>query len=145
MLAVLLAAITLIPHEVSLVDGRHFVLNVPPQYELKVTAEGLRRVRFVAKAPDGRLFVTDMYNRADNSRGKVYVLDGFDAKTGRFAHVTPYMSGLRNPNSVAFYTDGSGANWMYIALTEAIDAPLVTCDAQLAIMAVHRARIQVVR
>ena len=34
---------------------------------------------------------------------------------------------------------------MYIALTEAIDAPLVTCDAQLAIMAVHRARIQVVR
>ena len=34
---------------------------------------------------------------------------------------------------------------MYIALAEAIDAPLVTCDAQLAIMAVHRARIQVVR
>src|SRR5438874_2274466 len=118
MLAVLLAAITLVPHEVSLVDGRHFVLNLPPQYELKVAAEGLRRVRFMAKAPDGRLFVTDMYNRTDNSRGKVYVLDGFNAKSGRFAHVTPYMSGLRNPNSVAFYTDESGANWMYIALTD---------------------------
>src|SRR4051812_1244914 len=118
MLAALLAATLLVPHEVSLADGRHFSLNLPPSYDLKVAAEGLRRVRFMSKAPDGRLFVTDMYNRTDNSHGKVYVLDKFDAATGRFGSVTPYLSNLRNPNSVAFYTDENGANWMYIALTD---------------------------
>lgn len=64
-------------------------------------------------SPDHRLFVTDMYNRTDNKRGKVYVLDGFDPKTHKFAKITPYLEHLRNPNSIAFH-DG----WLYIALTE---------------------------
>ncbi|HWW60578.1 MAG TPA: glucose/sorbosone dehydrogenase [Thermoanaerobaculia bacterium] len=113
MIAALLLAATLVPHTVALKDGRRITLNLPPGYELRVAAEGLRRVRFMAKAPDGRLFVTDMYNRTDNKRGKVYVLDGFDAKTSRFASIAPYLENLRNPNSVAF-----DAQWMYVALTD---------------------------
>jgi len=118
MLAVLLAALTLVPHKVTLADGRRITLNVPSGYELNVAAEGLRRVRFMAVAPDGRLFVTDMYNRTDNSRGRVYVLEGFDPRTKRFAKVATYLDKLRNPNSVAFYTDPAGVHWLYVALTD---------------------------
>ncbi|HVR41478.1 MAG TPA: PQQ-dependent sugar dehydrogenase [Thermoanaerobaculia bacterium] len=113
MIAALLLAATLVPQRVTLADGRRITLNLPPGYELRIAAEGLRRVRFMAKAPDGRLFVTDMYNRADNKRGKVYVLDGFDAATSHFQSITPYMTNLRNPNNVAF--DGQ---WMYLPLTD---------------------------
>ncbi len=112
----MLAALTLaalVSHPVVLADGRKFSLNLPAGYEIRVAAEGLRRVRFMAMAPDGRLFVTDMYNRTDNKRGKVYVLDGFDRGSGRFAKVTPYLTNLRNPNSIAFH-DG----WFYLALTD---------------------------
>jgi len=59
-----------------------------------------------------------MYNRTDNSRGRVYVLDGYDAASGRFARVEPYLTNLRNPNSVAFYTDAAGKQWLYLALTD---------------------------
>lgn len=72
----------------------------------------------MAKSPDNRLFVTDMYNLADNRRGVVYILDQFDPKTSRFSKLIPYMTGLRNPNSVAFYTDQNGIDWFYLALTD---------------------------
>jgi hypothetical protein len=70
------------PHTITLANGKTFSLNIPEGFDISIAAEGLKRVRFMAKAPDGRLFVTDMYNRADNSRGMVYILDGFDPKTG---------------------------------------------------------------
>jgi glucose/arabinose dehydrogenase len=112
-IAPLYLALALTSRPIALSDGRKFALNLPAGYEIRVAAEGLRRVRFMAMAPDGRLFVTDMYNRADNKRGKVYVLDGFDRARGRFAKVTTYLSNLRNPNSIAFH-DG----WFYLALTD---------------------------
>ena len=80
--------------------------------------EGLKRVRFFAKAPDGRIFVTDMYNLADGSRGTVYILDDFDPAKGKFGKLITYMSGLRNPNSVQFYKDDSGQWWFYLAETQ---------------------------
>lgn len=72
----------------------------------------------MAKSPDNRIFVTDMYNRTDNQKGAVYVLDGFDKTSGRFSKVTPYLKGLRNPNSVAFHSDAQGNHWLYLALTD---------------------------
>jgi glucose/arabinose dehydrogenase len=108
----------LVGHDVALADGRRFTLNLPAGYQIRVAAEGLRRVRFMAAAPDGRLFATDLYNRTDNSRGRVYALEDFDPEGRRFRKVTPYLSGLRNPNSIAFYTDPSGAQWLYVALTD---------------------------
>jgi glucose/arabinose dehydrogenase len=108
----------LMPRAITLQNGESFSLNVPEGFDISVAAEGLKRVRFMAKAPDGRIFVTDMYNRADNKRGAVYILDGFDEKTGHFEQVQTYLKNLRNPNSLAFYTDAKGQRWLYLALTD---------------------------
>jgi glucose/arabinose dehydrogenase len=108
----------LVGQPISLKNGKKFSLNIPSGYEIIPAAEGLRRVRFFAKAPDGRLFVTDMYNLTDNKRGVIYILDGWDERSGKFTKVIPYMTGLHNPNSVQFYRDASGQDWIYIAETE---------------------------
>lgn len=108
----------LTPHKISLKNGKTFNLNLPAEYEIIPAAEGLKRVRFFAKSPDGRIFVTDMYNLTDNQRGAVYILDDFDEKTGKFGKVIPYMTNLRNPNSAQFYTDADGQDWFYLAETD---------------------------
>ncbi len=114
---VMFAQVKLTPHKVQLKKGKAFTLDLPADFEIIPAAEGLKRVRFMTRSPDGRIFVTDMYNLTDNKRGAVYILDGFDAKTGKFASVTPYMTGLRNPNSCQFHTDASGQVWFYLAET----------------------------
>lgn len=108
----------LVPNRVALADGRSFSLNLPEGFRISVAAQGLKRVRFMAESPDGRVFVTDMYNLTDNTRGAVYILEGFDPATKSFRKVTPYMTRLRNPNSVAFHTDAGGTVWFYLALTD---------------------------
>jgi glucose/arabinose dehydrogenase len=106
------------PHRISLRDGREFELNLPEGFDISVAAQGLKRVRFMAQSPDHRIFVTDMYNLTDNKKGVVYILDGFDAASRSFKKVTPYLTRLRNPNSIAFDTDEKGVNWFYLALTD---------------------------
>jgi glucose/arabinose dehydrogenase len=108
----------LTPRRVSLSGGRSFSLNLPEGYAISVAAEGLKRVRFMARSPDGRIFVTDMHDLTDNRKGAVYVLDQFDPASRSFKRVIPYLTRLRNPNSVAFYTDRDGAVWFYLALTD---------------------------
>ena len=108
----------LVAHQISLADGKSFDLNLPEDYEIKVAAQGLKRVRFMTMSPDKRLFVTDMYNKTDNYRGVVYILDQFDRTTGRFKKIKKYMTDLHNPNSVAFYTDPNGTDWFYLELTD---------------------------
>ena len=108
----------LVPHPISLANGKAFDLNLPEDYEIKVAAQGLKRVRFMTLSPDNRLFVTDMYNLTDNHRGVVYILDQFDQTTRRFKKGTKYLTDLHNPNSVAFYTDRDGTSWFYLALTD---------------------------
>src|SRR3954471_3715737 len=126
MKCLLISALTLIPvlagaqmkpQRIVLKDGRSFSLNVAEGFEMIPAMEGLKRVRFFAKAPDGRIFVTDMYNLADGSRGTVYILDGWDAAKGKFSKLITYMTGLRNPNSCQFYRDASGQDWFYLAET----------------------------
>jgi len=113
-----LCQLQLRPHKIILKNHRSYDLNLPAEFEIIPAAEGLKRVRFFARAPDGRIFVTDMYNLTDNKRGAVYILDGWDERSGRFAKVIPYMTGLRNPNSVQFYTDANGQDWFYLAETD---------------------------
>jgi glucose/arabinose dehydrogenase len=108
----------LTPHRISLANGKTFNLNLPEGFGISVAAQGLKRVRFMAKSPEGRIFVTDMYNLADNTRGVVYILDEFDPASESFKKVTPYLTGLRNPNSIAFYTDQNGVDWFYLVLTD---------------------------
>jgi glucose/arabinose dehydrogenase len=110
----------LTPHHITLANGKSFDLNLPEGYQIRVAAQGLKRVRFMALSPDNRVFVTDMYNLTDNRRGVVYILDQFDQKTYQFKKVTKYLTGLRNPNNVAFYTDQSGTTWIYLPLTDRV-------------------------
>ena len=110
--------VKLTPHKITLADGRAFSLNLPEGFDISVAAEGLKRVRFMARSPDNRVFVTDMYNLTDNRKGAVYILDDFNERKGKFGKVTPYLTGLRNPNSIAFYTDREGNAWLYLALTD---------------------------
>ena len=106
------------PQHISLKNGTTFNLNVPSGFAISVAAQGLKRVRFMAESPDKRIFVTDMYNLTDNRKGTVYILEDFDSEQLRFKRVTPYLTGLRNPNSIAFYTDRNGQEWLYLALTD---------------------------
>jgi glucose/arabinose dehydrogenase len=112
------AQIKLAAQKVTLKNGKSFSLKLPEDFEIIPAAEGLKRVRFFARAPDGRIFVTDMYNLTDNRKGAIYILDEFDEKTGKFGRVTPYLTNLKNPNSVQFYTDAEGQDWLYLAETD---------------------------
>ena len=108
----------LTPHRITFANGKSFTLNLPESLEIAVAVQGLKRVRFMAMSPDHRIFVTDMYNLTDNKKGVVYILDDFEPTSKRFLKVTQFMSGLRNPNSVAFYRDEEGNDWFYLALTD---------------------------
>lgn len=108
----------LVPQKVTLKSGRSFTLNVADAFEITPAAEGFKRVRFFAKSPDGRIFVTDMYNLTDNKRGVVYILDAWSERAAKFEKVTPYLTNLRNPNSVQFHRDSTGQDWLYLAETD---------------------------
>ena len=110
--------IRLQPTSVSFSNGKKIVLNIPEHYTITVAAQGFRHPRFMEMSPDGRLFFGEMTSASDAYTGKMYVLDDFNEQTGKFARQTTYLSNLRNPNSLAFYTDEAGKNWLYIALTD---------------------------
>jgi glucose/arabinose dehydrogenase len=111
------------PHTLQYGAGKSITLSLPAGLDIDVAASGLHRVRFFAKSPDGRIFVTGMYNRADNTQGSVFILDGWDERTHTFARVIHYLDHLRNPNNLAFYTEpakvGKAAQtWLYLPLTD---------------------------
>ena len=118
-----LAQSNLQPHTLTYSPGKSITLSLPSGLDINVAASGLRRVRFFAQAPDGRIFVTGMYNLADNNQGSVFILDGWNERTHTFAHVIHYLDHLRNPNNLAFYTEpatnGHPAHtWLYLPLTD---------------------------
>jgi glucose/arabinose dehydrogenase len=103
---------------VNLASGKSFGLELLSGYSLAVAAEGLGRCRFPVASPDGRIFVGDLVNLADNQRGSVWVLEGFDPAARRFRKATRYLENLRNPNGLAFATDQAGHAFFYVATTE---------------------------
>ena len=100
---------------ILLKNNLSFKLKIPETYKIAVAAEGLKRPRFFAKSPDGRLFVTDMYDRTDNTTGNIYILDNWNDSTKQFEKVITYMEYLRNPNQVAFHQIN---NQWYIYIAE---------------------------
>ena len=122
------AQIKLVPQKITLKSGKSFKLNVAEGFEIAPVVEGLKRVRFFAKSSDDRIFVTDMYNLTDNKRGTVYILDAWNERTAKFEKVTPYMTGLHNPNSVQFYRDERGQDWIYLAETDKLTRRKFTAD-----------------
>lgn len=106
-------------HTLTYAPGKAITLSLPETLDISVAATGLRRVRFFAQAPDGRIFVTGMWSLADNTRGSVFILDGWDETAHRFTRVTHYLDHLRNPNNLAFWTDAkTGQSWLYLPLTD---------------------------
>lgn len=108
----------LTPHTISLPKNKQITLSLPEGLTVDLAAIGLHCPRFFAVSPDHRIFVADLYNRSDNHRGALYILNGWNPKTHTFATVTPYVENLHNPNNLAFYTDSSGQGWLYTALTD---------------------------
>ncbi len=113
----------LLPHTLSLPvssrkPARQITLSLPPDLTVNLAATGLHCPRFFALSPDHRIFVADLYNRSDNSKGALYILDGWNPATQSFSTVIPYLKNLRNPNNLAFYTDPTGQSWLYTALTD---------------------------
>jgi glucose/arabinose dehydrogenase len=101
---------------IALKNGLKFTLKVPKGYYIKVAYEGLKRPRFFARSPEGRIFVTDMWDRGDNKKGRVLILDGWNEKEKKFTKLQTYLDHLHNPNQVAFYTEGN-KHFIYIAET----------------------------
>lgn len=101
---------------IVLKNNLRFTLQVPSGYHITVAAEGLNRPRFFTKSPDGRLFITDMYDRTDNKKGKVLILDGWNSNTRKFETITTYLDNQHNPNQVAFYSV-KGQQYIYVAET----------------------------
>jgi glucose/arabinose dehydrogenase len=107
------------PHTLAYAPGKSITLSLPDRFDINIAATGLRRVRFFAKSPDGRIFVTGMHDLADNTRGSVFILDGWNAQTHSFTHITHYLDHLRNPNNLAFWTDpATHQSWLYLPLTD---------------------------
>jgi glucose/arabinose dehydrogenase len=106
-------------HTLQYAPGKSITLNLPVDMDINVAASGLRRVRFFAQSPDGRVFATGMYSLADNTRGSVFVLEGWNAETHTFTRITHYLDHLRNPNNLAFWTDpATHQTWLYLPLTD---------------------------
>ncbi|TZF87108.1 PQQ-dependent sugar dehydrogenase [Cognatilysobacter lacus] len=114
------AAPRLVARTITLQEGAPFVLRVIEGYRLEPVVQGLQRVRFFARDPRGRLLVTDMHDLTDNRQGRVLMLGVPDPATGQFPAPQPLLSGLRNPNSIAFHVDAAGHAWLYVALTQAL-------------------------
>lgn len=113
------AAPALKPQSIRLARGPGFSLYLPEDYRIVPAAQGLKRPRFFALSPDKRIFVTEMHDKSDNSLGAVTILEGLDPQSGHFSKITRYLTGLRNPNSVAFWRDEkTKQRYLYVALTD---------------------------
>lgn len=110
------------PHTLHYAPAGSITLSLPASLDVHVAASGLHRVRFLAQAPDGRIFATGMWNLADNTQGSIFILGGWNAKTEQFEHVTTYLDHLRNPNNLAFWTDpATKQSWLYLPLTDRLE------------------------
>ncbi|MEO6316633.1 MAG: hypothetical protein ABIU63_03415 [Chitinophagaceae bacterium] len=109
-------AFRLVPHHIVLRKGVELDLNIPAGYNISVAAEGLRRLRFLCKSPDNRLFATDLFDKSDNKKGRVYIFSGWDSTLRQYKKIHTFLDNLHNPNQVAFYTSND-SSYIYVAET----------------------------
>lgn len=103
---------------IRLQNGKTLKFSLPKGNHLTVAGQGYKRLRLMALSPDHRLFVGEMESAADTANGKLIVFEGLNKASGTFASSTVFLSHLRNPNSLTFYTDPEGRVWLYVALTD---------------------------
>jgi glucose/arabinose dehydrogenase len=85
-------------------------LTLPTGFRIETLAEGFKRPRWVAEAPNGDIFVSD------STANAVYVLHDAD-RNGVIADTerTEYATGLKQPFGMAFFKDG-----FFVANTDSI-------------------------
>jgi glucose/arabinose dehydrogenase len=103
-------------HRVELKNGTSIDLMIPKGYHISAAADVTNCLRFLAKSPDDKLFGTDMYDRGDNKKGKIYLFEDWDDNAKRFKKTTVFAENLHNPNQVMFYQD-NGTWYLYVAET----------------------------
>ncbi|HTL06737.1 MAG TPA: PQQ-dependent sugar dehydrogenase [Chitinophagaceae bacterium] len=109
-------AFTLVKHHIVLTKGIDLDLSIPKGYGISVAAEGLPRLRFLTKSPDGRLFATGMYDKSDNRKGVVYSFTDWDDSLHQFKTTRTFLHHLHNPNQAVFYVKGD-SSYLYVAET----------------------------
>lgn len=102
---------------VTTADGTEQSFLLPEGAELTIAAEGIGKARFMAWAPDGRLFVPDMVDYVLSPNASLWVLGDFDPATGTFGSQDVFLSNLKGANDVDFYRDADGKDWLYVAET----------------------------
>lgn len=112
--------ITRVSQSVTFADDSTAVLDVAEGFDIAVAAEDLGKARFMTMSPDGRIFMPDMIDYNLSHEGRVLILSDFNEETLRFDTIETYLSNLRGPNNVVFYTDEAGDTWLYLTLTEAL-------------------------
>src|SRR3990167_5263440 len=113
---------------VTFANGSEATYELASEFDLAVAAEGLGKARFIAMSPDKRLFIPDMVDWNLSREGRIIILEDFDKETHKFKSKSVYLSGLRGPNSVEFYTDRAGKSWIYVAPTEKLIRYLYSPD-----------------
>src|SRR5471030_2474875 len=82
------AQVNLTPHHIVLNKGAALDLKIPDGYHISVAAQDMRRLRFLARSPDGQLFCTDMYSLDDTKKGKIFLFEDWDNGIKQFKKTT---------------------------------------------------------
>ncbi|GAA5534152.1 PQQ-dependent sugar dehydrogenase [Deinococcus aluminii] len=83
-------------------------LTLPPGFQVTVYADGMKKPRLMALAPNGDLFVSD------SAAGRVYVLPDRDAN-GQADGREVFAEGLNEPHGLAFH-----GGFLYVADTDSV-------------------------
>jgi len=103
--------------------GEEDELHAPHLLDVEI-AQGLRRLVRTGEVSSGR--------------AEEAIVDLTDLDLHRHAHLDLLNRAWKLRDNISAY------DAMYVALAEAIDAPIVTCDSPLAKAPGHRARIEVI-
>ena len=88
------------PHTLTYALGKRITLSLPDSFDINIAATGLKRVRFFAKSPDGRIFTTTMHDLNDNHLSgepphSLYNLTSLERFQLRPRSVVPNQAGMR--------------------------------------------------
>jgi glucose/arabinose dehydrogenase len=88
-------------------------LSVPPNFKVRLFADGLSGPRLLRVAPNGDIFIAE--TRANRIR-VLRAADGADAPS----QTEVFADGLDRPFGIAFYPSGADPQWVYVANNNAV-------------------------
>lgn len=112
------SSINLESETIAFQNGQEAEFRIDDNFDISIAARDLGKARFITESPNGRFFVPDMVDYELSHEGQIFILDDFNENTHEFESKTTYLSNLRGPHDVAFYTDSEENDWIYITLTK---------------------------